>query len=322
MRLRVLIFFQKLKKFMMISHKATDIDIDHEDGSEVSIEDDEPLSDDSEEAEGSDDEDESEDAGNDEAEGSDGEDESGDADNDDAEGSDDDSDTEPEADTEPEVSDNNGDSDEDGDDEIGSGDDEDEEDEEGNSGWADAMHKVLAMGKNSDKPVSVLSKAKKDNVKTKSGDTVVGENGEQKIFEPLAVRKARKKEIDMIGRVMPNVLERNAEKALSRIATKGVVQLFNAVRDHQKDMKVKLKEAGGSFRKQEKVYKSLDKGSFVEMLTGKKMSKSSEGPSSKKAKIEVKDEEPSENSTWSILRDDYMLGAKLKDWDKESDGEN
>merc|ERR1712051_900669 len=131
-------------------------------------------------------------------------------------------------------------------------------------------------------------------------------DGEQKIFEPLAVRKARKKEIDMIGRVIPNVLERNAEKALSRIATKGVVQLFNAVRAHQKDMKVKLKEAGGSFRKQEKVYKSLDKGSFVEMLTGKKMSKSSEGPSSKKAKIEVKDEEPSENSTWSILRDDYM----------------
>ena len=212
---------------MMISHKATDIDIDHEDGSEVSLEDDEPLSDDSEEAEGSD-EDESEEAGNDEAEGSD---------------DDDDSDTEPEADTEPEVSDNNDDSDGDGDDEVGSGDDEEDEDEEGNSGWADAMHKVLAMGKNSDKPVSVLSKAKKDNVKTKSGDTVVGENGEQKIFEPLAVRKARKKEIDMIGRVMPNVLERNAEKALSRIATKGVVQLFNAVRDHQKDMKVKLKEA-------------------------------------------------------------------------------
>merc|ERR1719215_897216 len=217
----------------------------------------------------------------------------------------------------------NDDSDGDGDDEFGSGDDEDEDEvEEGNTGWADAMHKVLAMGKNSDKPVSVLSKAKRDNVKTKSGETVVGEDGVEKTFEPLAVRKARKKEIDMMGRVMPNVLERNAEKALSRIATRGVVQLFNAVRDHQKDMKVKLKEAGGSFRKQEKVFKSLDKGSFVEMLTGKKMSKSSEGPSSKKAKIEVKDEEPSENSTWSILRDDYMLGAKLKDWDKESDGEN
>ena len=304
----------------MISHKATDIDVENEDDSDVSVEDEEALSDDdqvvdSSEAEGS--------GGEEEAEGSgDGEEVDGSDDENDDGSDNDESDTEPEADTEPEVSDNNDDSDGDGDDEFNSGEEEDE-DEEGNTGWADAMHKVLAMGKNSEKPVSVLSKAKKDNVKTKSGETVVGEDGVEKVFEPLAVRKARKKEIDMIGRVMPNVLERNAEKALSRIATRGVVQLFNAVRDHQKDMKVKLKEAGGSFRKQEKVYKSLDKGSFVEMLTGKKMSKSAaEGPSSKKAKIEVKDEEPSENSTWSILRDDYMLGAKLKDWDKESDGEN
>jgi len=42
-----------------------------------------------------------------------------------------------------------------------------EDDQEGNVGWADAMAKVLAMGKNSDKPVSILSKAKKDNVKRK-----------------------------------------------------------------------------------------------------------------------------------------------------------
>ena len=278
----------------MISQKADDIDLEFGDESDVSVENDEPRDNDEE---GSDDSDEKES-------------EDGVIDNE-----------VEQSDTEPEESDNE-DSDGDGDDEFGSGEDEEEEEEEGNTGWADAMAKVLAMGKNSDKPVSVLSKAKKDNVKKKVGELVEGENGEQKVLEPLAVRKARKKEIDSIGRVMPSVLERNTEKALSRTATRGVVQLFNAVRDHQKDMKVKLKEAGGSFRKQEKVYKSLDKSSFVEMLTGKKMSKSSDEPSSKKAKIEVKDEEPTEKSTWSILRDDYMLGAKLKDWDKESDGEN
>ena len=278
----------------MISQKADDIDLEFGDESDVSVENDEPRDNDEE---GSDDSDEKES-------------EDGVIDNE-----------VEQSDTEPEESDNE-DSDGDGDDEFGSGEEEEEEEEEGNTGWADAMAKVLAMGKNSDKPVSVLSKAKKDNVKKKVGELVEGENGEQKVLEPLAIRKARKKEIDSIGRVMPSVLERNTEKALSRTATRGVVQLFNAVRDHQKDMKVKLKEAGGSFRKQEKVYKSLDKSSFVEMLTGKKMSKSSDEPSSKKAKIEVKDEEPTEKSTWSILRDDYMLGAKLKDWDKESDGEN
>ena len=32
------------------------------------------------------------------------------------------------------------------------------------------------------------------------------------------------------------------------------MQLFNAVREQQKDMKSQLRQAGGSFRKQEKVF--------------------------------------------------------------------
>ena len=228
----------------------------------------------------------------------------------------------------------NGDSDEKDDGEEADNDESGDEEEDGNAGWADAMAKVLAMGKRSDKPVSVLSKAKKDNVKrskpaTDSNEKTDGasdsdeEEVPEKKLEPLAVRKAKKKELDSIGRSLPNVLDRNAEKALSRTATRGVVQLFNAVRDHQKDMKTKLKEAGGSFRKQEKVYKNLDKNSFVQMLTGKPISKPSGEPLKKKAKTEIKDEEEknADQSTWSILRDDYMLGAKLKDWDKDSDDE-
>jgi len=206
---------------------------------------------------------------------------------------------------------------------------ETDEEAEGNAGWADAMAKVLAMGKNSDKAVSVLSKAKKDNVNkkaVKSGDSV-GSDGEEdeeeveKKLVPLALRKARKREIDSIGRKMPDVLDRNAEKALAKIATRGVVQLFNAVREQQKDIKTKLKEAGGSFRKQEKVFKNIDKNSFVEILTGKSISKPQGEPAAKKPKTEVKDENDENQSTWNILRDDFMLGAKMRDWDKESDGE-
>ena len=240
--------------------------------------------------------------------------------------------------------DSNGDSnDEDGDgakssDEDACGADESEQeeedvDEEGNSGWADAMAKVLAMGKNSEKPVSVLSKARKDNEKKKkkpktegeqSGSSDDDEEESEKQLEPLSVRRARKLEIDSIGRKMPDVLERNAEKALSRIATKGVVQLFNAVRVRQKDMKTQLKEAGGSIRKQDKVYKDMDKSGFVQMLTGKPISKSStKPPPAKKFKTQedIKDEEDPSEPAWNILKDDYMMGAKMKDWDKESDGE-
>jgi hypothetical protein len=40
--------------------------------------------------------------------------------------------------------------------------------EEGNAGWADAISKVLAMGKNSEKEVTLLSKAKRDAEMVKS----------------------------------------------------------------------------------------------------------------------------------------------------------
>jgi len=215
---------------------------------------------------------------------------------------------------------------EDGDDED---DDEDENDDDegmdGNKGWADAMAKVLAMGKNSEKPVSVLSKAKKDNVKqkTKSAENADKNENENTTettgkFEPLAVRKAKKREIDSIGRVMPNILEKNSERVLAKIATRGVVQLFNAVREQQKDIKDQLKSAGGSFRKQEKVLQNIDKNSFVELLTGKSVNIPNEEPPSKKSKLKAPDEN---ESSWNILRDDFMLGAKMRDWDKESDDE-
>lgn len=28
-----------------------------------------------------------------------------------------------------------------------------------------------------------------------------------------------------------------------------------------------------------------------------------------------------DNKTWSVLRDDFVMGAKLKDWDKEDEEE-
>merc|ERR1712032_1688225 len=198
-------------------------------------------------------------------------------------------------------------------------DSEDEVDEEGNTGWADAIAKVLAMGKNSEKTVGVLSKAKKDNAKEK--------DSEGKVLEPLALRKARKRELDSIGRSMPNPLQRNAERTLTRIATRGVVQLFNAVREQQKDMKSQLRQAGGSFRKQEKVLKTINKANFINMLSGKAMVEGDE-PAEKRCRLEKEEEQEEgdeemeqKQSSWNILRDDFMLGAKMKDWDQESDGD-
>ena len=60
----------------------------------------------------------------------------------------------------------------------------------------------------------------------------------------------KKREWEMMCRVKPDVVkDKETERNLQRIATRGVVQLFNAVQKHQKNVDEKVKEAGGSIRK-------------------------------------------------------------------------
>jgi hypothetical protein len=119
---------------------------------------------------------------------------------------------------------------------------------------------------------------------------------------PISVRRAKKKELDSVCRVRPDITQRAREKALVKTATRGVVQLFNAVREQQKNLRTRLKEAGSS-RKREKVLKSLDKEGFLDLLEGKVPSQ----PVSKKPKLEVKKEEAEDDeddgqATWNALR--------------------
>jgi hypothetical protein len=125
---------------------------------------------------------------------------------------------------------------------------------------------------------------------------------------PISVRRAKKKELDSVCRVRPDITQRAREKALVRVATRGVVQLFNAVREQQKSLRARLKEAGSS-RKREKVLKSLDKNGFLDLLEGKVPSSE---PAPKKPKLEVKKEEVEEDdeegrATWNALRYSDLL---------------
>merc|ERR1711971_1298548 len=98
-----------------------------------------------------------------------------------------------------------------------------------------------------------------------------------------------------------------------------------------KDMKSQLRQAGSSFRKQEKVLKTINKANFINMLSGKAMVEQGDHePAEKRSRVEKENEEDEEGeeeekeqkqSSWNILRDDFMLGAKMKDWDQESDGD-
>lgn len=55
---------------------------------------------------------------------------------------------------------------------------------------------------------------------------------------------------------------------LSSVSLRGVVQLFNAVRKHQKTMDDKVKGVGGSERKKAKLLSSVSKKDFINVLRG------------------------------------------------------
>ncbi|CAH1162965.1 unnamed protein product [Phaedon cochleariae] len=197
-----------------------------------------------------------------------------------------------------------------------------------NAGWADAISRIL-KSKPKGKKI-VLSKAKKltdvKKVQPKPAGfeilTTEGDVREEKI-ETEEVKlpseeppRKKKKEISSL-RVKPDILEKDRERILQKIATKGVVQLFNAVRAQQKDISKQLEEAGPLEVRKEKVLKNIDKRAFLDVLMGEK-SQRVEGPveERKKEKKSVEKE-----STWSVLQDDFMMGAKMKDWDKELETE-
>lgn len=90
------------------------------------------------------------------------------------------------------------------------------------------------------------------------------------------------------------------ERTLKRIATRGVVALFNAIATHQYESK---KEDSDSEEEDIKTKKG-----FIDKLKNKAVSKVSK-------KEEKEEKTVGEGSEW--MKDDYMQKSKLKDWDKD-----
>ncbi|KZC11224.1 RRP15-like protein, partial [Dufourea novaeangliae] len=207
---------------------------------------------------------------------------------------------------------------------------------DGNPSWADAMQKILKTKKPKRKKTIVLSKAKKlcDVVKKEKNEELLFEiekvKEEIKTDEPekigdnvqVSVKQLKEKRKDHLGiRVKPNIADRERERMLQKIATKGVVQLFNAVRQQQGEINKKLVEAGPLERKREQVLKNINKNSFLDILMG--------GSKSIPVDNVLKNEEPKnaeskekDKETWSVLRDDFVMGTRLKDWDRRDEDED
>ncbi|XP_068618975.1 RRP15-like protein [Battus philenor] len=208
-------------------------------------------------------------------------------------------------------------------------DDQSDNEEEGimmtNEGWADSVAKILGSSKPKNKKTLVLSRAKKHSEiikqekEEKPAFEVVGESTEIK----SEIKKAetvssepphkKKKQDKPSIRVKPNILEKDRERLLAKIATKGVVQLFNAVRNQQKSLEKEL-DKDLTEAKKEKILKKFDKRTFLDTLMGQTKSIIVD-EQTKTLKDEVKPED--DKPKWNALRDDFMMGAKMKDWDKE-----
>ncbi|XP_043528786.1 RRP15-like protein isoform X2 [Frieseomelitta varia] len=210
-------------------------------------------------------------------------------------------------------------------------------DVEGNPGWADVMQKILQTNKPKRKRTIVLSKAKKlcdikkndeeeqlpfeieevkREIKTEESEEV--ENDNQK---PLL--KERRKGTKLGIRVKPSMMDREYERTLQKIAKRGVVQFFNAVKQQQDEINKKLSDAGPSERKREQVLKSIDKTAFLDVLMGGSKSISVDNDVKNEThKNEKHEKKKKTKEIWNVLRDDFVMGTKLKDWDRKSQDED
>jgi len=135
---------------------------------------------------------------------------------------------------------------------------------------------------------------------------------EEERVETNAEKKSRQEraELDQLKRDRPSLQTHMYEKELRKIATKGVVALFNAVSEAQQPAEDETT----------KVAKDMDKSEFLNMLKTKTGSKNSTNNSSSSSSSSSGDPDP-EDVAPSYLRDDYMGGASMKHWDQEDDEE-
>ncbi|EDW42127.1 RRP15-like protein [Drosophila sechellia] len=226
---------------------------------------------------------------------------------------------------------------------------------EGNAGWADSIQKVLKTTKPKTQKKTVLARAKKSQAAVrfqKAGTNKkpgfdfeiekadVNEEDEddnddddedekpQASALDATLTKQQRKNVPLQLRVKPSFQDMERERTLRKVATRGVVQFFNAVRIQQKDLQQQLEEAGPLDSRQDAVLNNINKRKFLDVLMSGKRSKSTPVDNAvKKEEQETDDDDDDESSSgkkkseWSVLREDFMTNKKIKHWDEEDDDE-
>ncbi|KAJ3415970.1 hypothetical protein HDV05_003567 [Chytridiales sp. JEL 0842] len=195
-----------------------------------------------------------------------------------------------------------------------------DDNEQGRTKLASAMGRILSKplgkGASAEKPILAQHKGIEKELDEKKL--------EAKAKKALAGEKKAKFEV---GRIKPEAPSDDFEKRLRKVATRGVVKLFNAISAAQKT--ADAVKANG-VQKNAKLAPKLSKGSFLELVksttSAKEESSTPVVNSSKKAE-KAPSSKPKETASASSdqvpwIKDDYYLqaGAESKShWDLDSD---
>ncbi|KAL6880454.1 hypothetical protein ACP4OV_012019 [Aristida adscensionis] len=178
--------------------------------------------------------------------------------------------------------------------------------EQGCRAFRVAFLKIMAK-KLPDDPLGPIMSAHKKLVAAKLAEEV-------EEHKPRSEARKEKRAAAEKGHITPKDHLDTKEKDLMKIATQGVVRLFNAVSKAQNSRK----DLNPSRTKDAKVLAKERKKTFLEQLqtSSNQDERNRASSSSKLSKNIGKDED---EPGWAPLRDTYMLGSKLKDWDKMQD---
>ncbi|XP_062188122.1 uncharacterized protein LOC133891423 [Phragmites australis] len=176
--------------------------------------------------------------------------------------------------------------------------------EQGCRAFGVAFLKIMAK-KLPDDPLGPILSAHKNLVAAKLAEEV-------EEHKPKGEARKEKRAAAEKGHVIPKDHLDSKDKELIKVATQGVVRLFNAVSKAQKTRK----DLNPSRSKDAKVLAKERKNTFLaELAITSHQDKKSQASSSFSKRTGKDEDEPG----WAPLRDTYMLGSKLKDWDKIQD---
>jgi hypothetical protein len=123
------------------------------------------------------------------------------------------------------------------------------------------------------------------------------------------------------------VADLDRERTFKKIATRGVVQLFNAVKSQQNTLETKLQSTKLESKRDEIIRSSDNKKNFLEnLMSGPRARSEIIDKGVKKEKMNYSsgddddDDDEVKESNWSALRDDFMTGKKVG-WDKDDESE-